>query len=156
MLYGGLVLTRAFDPEGVAPPDVVCIPVPTTLRCVLVRPHQRLETRRARTVLPAHVPLPDAVQQTANAAALVAGCYQQDLSLVGRALRDVLVEPHRKVLVPGFDAVQAAAMEAGALGCSLSGAGPTAFAWCAGDDVARIVRTAMTGAFADAGFDADA
>jgi homoserine kinase len=156
MLYGGLVLTRAFDPEGVAPPDVVRIPVPTALRCVLVRPHQRLETRRARTVLPAHVPLADAVQQTANAAALVAGCYRHDLALVGRALRDVLVEPHRKALVPGFEAAQAAALDAGALGCSLSGAGPTTFAWCAGDEAAAVVRDAMTTAFAAAGYDADA
>lgn len=142
-LFGGLVLTREMDP-----PDVVSIPVPPDVRCVLVRPDRVLPTRDARACLPDTVPLADSVRQTAHLGAFIAGCYRNDLSLIGRALRDYLVEPHRAELVPGFDDVQSGAMEAGALGCSLSGAGPTLFAWCEGDPVAQAVREAMSEAFA--------
>jgi homoserine kinase len=140
-LYGGLVLTREMDP-----PDVISIPVPTGVRCVLVRPDQVLPTREARACLPETLPLADATRQTAHLGAFVAGCYRDDLALIGRALRDLIVEPHRAALVPGFEDVQAAAMDAGALGCSLSGAGPTLFAWCDGDG--ETVRGAMVDAFA--------
>jgi homoserine kinase len=141
-LYGGLVLTREMDP-----PDVISIPVPTRVRCVLVRPEQVLNTREARACLPETLPLADATRQTAHFGAFIAGCYRDDLALIGRALRDLIVEPHRASLVPGFADVQAAAMEAEALGCSLSGAGPTLFAWTEGDDAAHSVRDAMIEAF---------
>jgi homoserine kinase len=140
-LYGGLVLTREMDP-----PDVISIPVPTGVRCVLVRPEQVLNTREARACLPEDLPLAEATRQTAHLGAFIAGCYRDDLALIGRSLRDLIVEPHRARLVPGFADVQAAAMDAGALGCSLSGAGPTLFAWCR-DGEAKTVRDAMTAAF---------
>mgnify|MGYP003869387001 CR=1 FL=1 len=94
------------------------------------------------------IPLSNSVRQTAHLGAFVAGCYRGDLDLIGRSLRDWIVEPHRAALVPGFGDVQAAAMDAGALGCSLSGAGPTLFAWCNGAADATAVRDAMTAAFA--------
>lgn len=75
------------------------------------------------------------------------GCYRDDLALIGRALRDLIVEPHRTDLVPGFSDVQDAAMAAGALGCSLPGAGPTLFAWCDGPTDAAHVRNARIDAF---------
>ena len=143
-LYGGLVLTREVDP-----PDVVSIPVPDRIRCVLVRPDRMIETRDARACLPESLPLTDSVKQTAHLGAFVAGCYRNDLELIGRALRDLIVEPHRASLVPGFADVQSAAMEHGALGCSLSGAGPTVFAWCDGAVEAERVEEAMTAAFAE-------
>jgi homoserine kinase len=142
-LYGGLVLTRAMDP-----PDVVPIPVPSTIRCVLVHPDRVVPTREARACLPDTVSLSDSVRQSAHLGAFVAGCYRDDPALIGRSLRDHLVEPHRAALVPGFADVQEAALTAGALGCSLSGAGPTLFAWCDGADDAEHVRDAMTDAFA--------
>lgn len=145
-LFGGLVLVRSADP-----PDVVRLPVPPTLRCVMVLPRQRLDTREARAVLPKTVPLHDAILQTANLAGVIAGCCTGDLALIGRSLNDVLVEPHRAPLIPGFAQVQAAAMDIGALGCSISGAGPSLFAWCDGDDVADEVRHAMMEAFTRAG-----
>lgn len=141
-LFGGLVLTREMDP-----PDVISIPVPSNIRCVLVRPDQVVPTREARACLPETVALADAVRQTAHLGAFVAGCYRDDLALIGRALRDLIVEPHRAELVPGFADVQRAALEAGALGCSLSGAGPTLFAWCDGSPSAEAVRKAMREAF---------
>ena len=142
-LFGGLVLTRAMDP-----PDVVPIPVPSGIRCVLVHPNRVVPTRKARACLPDAIPLADSVRQTAHLGAFVAGCYRNDLALIGRALRDLIVEPHRADLVPGFADVQEAAMAAGALGCSLSGAGPTLFAWCDGPADAAHVRDAMINAFA--------
>ena len=149
-LFGGLVLVRSADP-----PDVVRLPVPPSLRCVMVLPRQRLDTREARAVLPKSVPLHDVIRQTANLAGVVAGCCTGDLALIGRSLVDVIVEPHRAPLIPGFAAVQAAAMDAGALGCSISGGGPSLFAWCDGEAVADDVRGAMLAAFRAAGVQAE-
>ncbi|HSU15844.1 homoserine kinase [Longimicrobium sp.] len=149
-LFGGLVLVRAADP-----PDVVPLPAPPALRCVLVLPRLRLDTRDARAVLPKSVPLGDFIHQCANLAGVVAGCFRGDLALIGRSLRDEVIEPHRAALIPGFAAVQAAAMDAGALGCSISGAGPSLFAWCDEDEDAERARIAMVAAFAAAGVAAE-
>lgn len=141
-LLGGLVLTTPADP-----PEVIRIPTPASLRCVLVHPSLRLDTRDARAVLPDRVSLSDHSRQSARLAIVIAGCYSGDLSLIGRALEDLLVEPHRARLVPGFTEVKRAALEAGALGCSLSGAGPSVFAWCDGDAAAAEAARRMTDAF---------
>lgn len=150
-LYGGLVLTRALDP-----PDIVHIPVPSGIRCVLVRPHMEIETRAARRVVPETVPLSITIQHSANLAGFIAACFQKDLGLMRRSFEDVLVEPHRAHLVPGFRAVQQAACAAGALGCSIAGAGPSLFAWCHGAETATSVQKAMVAAFHDVGMDTDA
>ncbi|HET7461150.1 MAG TPA: homoserine kinase [Longimicrobium sp.] len=150
-LFGGLVLVRS-----AVPPDVVPIAAPPGLRCVLVLPDQCLPTREARAVLPREYPLHDVIGQCANLAGVIAGCYRSDLELIGRSLRDLLIEPHRARLIPGFREAQAAAMEAGALGCSISGAGPSVFAWCAGDEVAGEVLDEMQRAFARLGIPAHA
>jgi homoserine kinase len=149
-LFGGLTLVRSMDP-----PDVVRIPVPEAIRCVLVYPHARLDTKVARGILPTEVPMKTHIAASANLAAFVAGCLSGDLELIGRSLHDVLVEPHRERLVPGFRSVKAAALESGALGCSISGAGPSLFAWCAGDRVAERVRDAMRSAFAAMGLESE-
>ncbi len=150
MVYGGVALTRSLDPL-----DVVPIAVPDGLYAVLVHPHMQISTRSARSVLPDAVPVHIAVQQSANLAALVAGCAQNDLSLIGRSLHDVMIEPHRAGLIPGFDAVQAAARDAGALGGSISGAGPSVFAWCPDEATAHRAGAAMRRAFATEDLDAD-
>lgn len=144
-LYGGVVLTREIDP-----PDVISLPVPNGVRCVLVHPEHTVATREARAKLPKSLPYADITRQTAHIGAFVAGCYRGDVELLGRALRDFIVEPYRADLVPGFEFVQSAAMEAGALGCSLAGAGPSCFAWVRESD-ADAVRSAMVDAFASAG-----
>jgi homoserine kinase len=149
-LLGGLVLVRSAEP-----PDVVPLPAPPSLRCVLVLPRLRLDTRDARAVLPKCVPLGDVIHQSANLAGVIAGCFTGDLPLIARSLRDELIEPHRAALIPGFAAVQAAASEAGALGCSISGGGPSLFAWCDGDDSADRVRRAMVEAFTAEGLAAE-
>lgn len=151
-LLGGLVLVRSLDPE----PDVVDLPVPEGLTCALVRPHAEVNTKESRAGLDRHLPLERAVTQWGNAAALVSALYRSDLELLSRALVDVVAEPVRAPGVPGFHAAKAAAIEAGALGCSLSGSGPALFALCDGRDGARQVAAAMAGAFdSSAGLNCD-
>lgn len=148
MLLGGLVLTTA--------DRLTAIPVPPSLRCVLVHPHTVLETRAARAVLDVRYELADFVAQSAHLAEFLAGCYTDDLDRVRSGLDDVLIEPRRSALIPGFRAVKQAALEAGALGASISCAGPSVFAWCDGTAIADAIAEAMRKAFADAGFGSDA
>lgn len=148
-LYGGLVLT-----VGIDNPHVKQIPVPDAVRCVLVRPHMVLATREARAILQPTVALSDVIWQQANLAGFLAGCYTSDLPLIRESLLDVVIEPQRQVLIPGFAAVKRAALEAGALGCSISGAGPTVFAW-AEERAVDDVRSGMVAAFRGHGLECD-
>ena len=149
-LYGGLVLS-----VGIDNPHIKQIPVPSIVRSVLVRPHRVLETRGARAILGRTVALSDVVWQQANLAGFVTGCFTADLPVIAASLEDVLIEPQRKGLIPGFQAVKDAAMSNGALGCSISGAGPTMFAWV--EEVkAEAVRAAMVAAFHAEGATCDA
>ncbi|MQA88975.1 MAG: homoserine kinase [Gemmatimonas sp.] len=148
-LLGGLVLALDRDPL-----DVVRIPVPASLFCVVVHPRLRLDTRDARRVLPTQVCLSDHVAQSGKLAGVIAGCYRGDLELIGRSLQDLIVEPQRARLVTGFEAVKRAALEDRALGCSLSGSGPSLFAWCEGRERGEAIRERMISAFANAGVEA--
>lgn len=145
-LLGGLVLVRSAE-KG----EIVRLPVPSGLRCVIALPELRIDTRDSRATLPAAVALASVTQQSANLGALVAALFTGEIALIGRAMRDVLIEPHRAALIPGFADVQQAALRAGALGCSLSGAGPAMFAWCDGEGRAAAVRDGMVEAFSKAG-----
>jgi homoserine kinase len=149
-LYGGLVLT-----VGIDNPNVKQIPVPANVRCVLVHPHMMLSTREARKILKPTVPLADVIWQTANLAGFLTGCFTSDLRLIGESLEDVVIEPQRRVLIPGFDAVKQAAKDVGALGCSISGAGPTVFAWIRAEQ-AEAARDGMVAAFKAHGLESDA
>jgi len=148
-LYGGLVLT-----VGIDNPYVKQIPVPDAVRCVLVHPHMELQTRVARQVLQTTVSLSDVVWQQANLAGLIAGCFSSDLALIRASLEDVVIEPQRSKLIPGFDRVKHAAMSHGALGCSISGGGPTMFAWVESGP-AGAVGDAMASAFREHGLACD-
>lgn len=145
-LLGGLVLVRSAEES-----DVVRLPVPPSLRCVIALPELRIDTRDARAVLPPAHPLAVVIQQGANLGAFVAALHSSDIALIGRAMRDVLIEPHRAALIPGFAQVQGAALREGALGCSISGAGPAMFAWCDGEERAAAVQSAMMAAFEHVG-----
>lgn len=122
-LLGGIVLIR-----DAATLDVVSLPVPEGLCAAVVHPHVEILTREARALLRPEVPMRDFVRQSANVAAFIAGLYRSDWALLGRSLRDDVIEPQRAPLIPGFYAVKEAALAAGALGCSISGAGPSIFA----------------------------
>lgn len=148
-LLGGIVLVRSLDPI-----DVVPLPVPSSLRVVLAHPNQRLRTADARQVLPTEIPRGVAVHQVAQVAAMVAALHMGDLALLGRAIDDRIAEPARATLLPGFREAKQAALAAGALGASISGAGPTAFALCDGDLAASRVADAMREGYARAGVSA--
>ncbi len=148
-LFGGLVLT-----VGIDNPHVKQVPVPECVRCVLVHPHMMLGTREARAILRKTVDLSDVIWQQANLAGFLAGCYTSDLALIRESLLDVVIEPQRQVLIPGFADVKAAALAANALGCSISGAGPTVFAWAEERD-AEEVRAGMVAAFRAHGLETD-
>lgn len=145
MLLGGLVLSTA---ERLVP-----IPVPDAWHSLLVHPDAVLETRRARAALQGSYALGEFVQQSANLALVLSGCFNADASLVRAGLRDVLVEPRRAGLIAGFPAARDAALAAGAMGASISGAGPSVFAWFEHRDAALAAQAAVQQAFAEAGFD---
>jgi homoserine kinase len=141
-LLGGLVLIRSMDPI-----DVVRLPVPAELHVVLARPEQRMRTAEARAVLPREVTRAVAVHQAAHVAAMVAAFALEDYALLARSVDDRIAEPVRAGLLPGFAEAKAAALEAGALGSSISGSGPTAFALARGRESAERVAQAMADAY---------
>ena len=142
-LLGGIVLVR-----DNATFDVHRLHVPRGLHVVVVHPKIELLTRDARAILKPEVSMEKHIRQSANLAAFVVGLYNGDLALLGRSLRDEIIEPQRAVMIPGFYDVKEAAMAEGALGCSISGAGPSVFALCANSLVAENASTAMQRAFA--------
>lgn len=144
MLLGGLVLASQ--------DRLVRIDVPAAWHCVLVHPDVVLETRRAREALAGAYALGDFVAQSANLGLVLAGCFRGDAELVRAGLRDLLVEPRRAPLIAGFAQVQDAALTAGAMGSSISGAGPSVFAWFEDRASAESAAPAMQSGFAAAGF----
>lgn len=148
MLLGGVVMATATR--------MVPLPVPEALHAVVVHPDQVLETRHSRAVLTEPYPLHDVVEHSAHLAQFITGLLRGDLPLIRNGLRDVLVEPRRAPLIPGFAAVKAAALDRGALGASISGGGPSVFAWFATRSEAEAAAPAMRSGFVDAGFDARA
>jgi homoserine kinase len=113
---------------------------------VLVKPAMSVETKHARAILSPTVGLSDFVRQSANLAGFIAGCYTDDVDLIRASFEDVIIEPQRRTLIPGFAEAQAGAFLNGAVGCSISGAGPTIFALAPEKD-APAVRAAMRSAF---------
>jgi len=138
-IYGGFVLVRTPDP-----PDIVRLPVPDGLTAVVVHPDLEIETAKARALLGTQVALGDAVRQCANLGAFVDALHRGDFDLMARSLEDTIAEPRRASLVPGLAAIKRAAADAGALGCSLSGSGPSLFALCRDAASGRRVGQAMT------------
>jgi homoserine kinase len=136
-LLGGLVLC----PE-VLLPDVVSLPVPQGVSAVLIHPDLQVNTAQARRGLARGYPMKQWLAQQGLLAGFIAACSASDIDLIAKTLRDVIIEPQRKDNVPCFDAVKEAAMRRGALGCSLSGSGPSIFALCKVGD-ARNVASAM-------------
>lgn len=141
-LYGGFILARSAQP-----PDIVRLPVPEGLACAVLHPRMEVETGAARKLLGDQVLLKDATRQWANVGGLVAALYTSDLGLLSRSLVDSIAEPKRASLIPGLAAVKNAASSAGALGCSLSGSGPSIFALAASIEIARAAGDAMKKAF---------
>jgi len=141
-LLGGMQLVRS-NLEF----DVITIPTPKDLYAAVVLPELEILTVEARNILRKEIPMKEAITQWGNVGGIVAGLMQGDYALIGRSLQDVIVEPYRAKLIPGFYEVKNAALKQGALGCSISGAGPSIFALCEGDETAFKVGIAMQQAF---------
>jgi homoserine kinase len=149
-LYGGFIVVRSLNPL-----DVINIDVPENLFCTIVHPDIEIHTGDTRKILKKQILLSDAVQQWGNVASLVAGLLKKDFKLIGRSLQDVIVEPIRSILIPGFNDIKQAALEAGALGCSISGSGPSIFAFCESKKIAEGVGEKMQGVLNELGIDSD-
>lgn len=148
MLLGGIVIAPT---KGAA----VKVPTPHWLHVALVHPHFVLETKKARAALAGAYELHDFVVQSEGLALVLAGLYSNDESLMRRGFRDVLVEPRRAGLIPGFSHVKQAALDHGAIGASIAGAGPSVFGWFDTAGQAEKAAVAMASAFKTAGLESD-
>ncbi len=135
-LYGGLTLLGEND-------HVTSIPIPEGLACVILLPNLKIETKQARAILQKEILHSSYVKQSKNLAGFIAGCFKSDWALLKKSVSDVIVEPQRAQLVPGFYDIQKAAVDAGALGSSFSGSGPAMFALVQGLDMAKQVELEM-------------
>jgi homoserine kinase len=149
-LLGGFTLVRGYEPL-----DVIQIDSPNEIYAVALHPHIEVKTSDSRAVLNPMIPLKDAITQWGNVGGLIAGLYTNDYELISRSLKDVVVEPLRKKLIPGFDSTKNAAIQNGALGAGISGAGPSIFALCKGQKIAENVAFAMSEAYKNTGLTSD-
>lgn len=146
-IYGGFVLVRSVDPV-----DVVPLEFPPLFVTVL-HPQIEIKTSEARALLPQQVPLAKAVRNWSNLGALIAALSKGDIELIGRSLKDEIVEPVRKSLIPLYDAIKAAALAAGAIGGGISGSGPSVFMLSDNEATAASVESGMRGVYKETGLD---
>ena len=137
-LMGGFVLIRSYEPL-----DVISLPFPEEMCAAIVYPEVDVPTKDARQMIRSKVLLKDAVTQWGNVAGLVSGLFLNDIDLVGRSMKDVLIEPTRSILIPGFETLRELAMENGAVGFGISGSGPSVFALAKDEATARKITDAQ-------------
>ncbi len=150
-LLGGFVIVRSYNPL-----DGVRIQTPASRFCTLVHPDIEVNTKDARFILKNEVSLKNTIIQMGNVAGLIAGLMTPDYDLISRSLVDVIIEPVRSILIPEFNEVKQAALDAGALGCSISGSGPSMFALSRDADTAEQIGAAMQQAFLAVGITSEA
>ena len=146
VIFGGFILVRSYHPL-----EIIKLPVPRELRVVAIHPQISIKTKDARAVLPTEIALKDAVTQWANVGGLISGLYTDNYNLISNSLVDIIVEPARKPLIPFFDDIKNSATKAGALGAGISGSGPTVFALCEGDIVAKVVYKSIEESYKNTG-----
>ncbi|WP_435693375.1 homoserine kinase [Rubritalea sp.] len=146
-LLGGITFIRSNEEL-----DITQLPVPENLWAAVVHPDIEILTKVARDILPKEIPISTATQQMGNLGGFICGLYNNDLGLVGRSLHDVIAEPHRQKLIPEFYKAKQEALSHGALGFSISGAGPSVFALCEGEENANKVAASISKVFTDNNF----
>lgn len=149
-LFGGFSLVRSYSPL-----DVIPIPSPKNLYATVIHPQIEVKTSDSRKILKTTISLEDGIKQWGNLGGLIAGLFTSDYDLISRSLEDHIVEPIRSILIPGFDAIKTAAIENGALGCGISGSGPSIFSFSKGEHAAKIVGKAMKEVYKKIGIDFD-
>ena len=140
-IFGGITLVRS-----VFPLDIIALPAPA-LFVTVVHPQIEVKTADARQILRKEVQLKNAIKQWGNIAGLVAGIFQNDIQLIGRSLEDVIIEPVRSILIPGFDEVKNQSKAAGALGGGISGSGPSIFMFSENETIAKEIEDFMQGIY---------
>jgi len=137
-LYGGFTLVRSYEPL-----DIIKLHTPSELYATVIHPQIEIKTADSRKILKTNISLANGIKQWGNVGGLVAGLYTEDYDLIGRSLQDYIIEPIRSILIPAFDEIKAQSMKSGALGCSISGSGPSIFAFSKGKKTAEKVAETM-------------
>lgn len=137
-IFGGFTLVKS-----VTPLEVLQLPTPKDLYAVIIHPQIEIKTAEARAILPKEIPLKDAITQWSNVGSLVHALHTNNYNLLSKSLTDVVVEPHRSKLIPYFNLVRENALKSGALGCGISGSGPSIFSLCHGKENAQNVAQAI-------------
>ena len=147
-LFGGFTLVKS-----TLPLEILQIPTPEELYATIIHPQIEIKTSEARAILPEKVTLKNAITQWANVGSLIHALHSSDYQLIHRSLQDIIVEPYRKQLIPFFDNIKIAAMNAGALGCAISGSGPSIFALSKGKAMANQVKEAFDDVYSNTNID---
>lgn len=150
VLFGGFTLIRSYHPL-----DIVRLPFPEDLTLTILHPQIEVKTADSRSVIKQKIELKKAIIQWGNLGGFIAGLYSKDYGLIGRSLQDVIVEPLRSILIPEFDALKKTALAHGALGCGISGSGPSIFSFSKGYEIAEKVAHAMQLQYTATGIDFD-
>ena len=137
-LFGGFTLVKSL-----APLEILQIPTPLDLFAVVIHPQIEIKTAEARRLLPKNISLQHAITQWSNVGSLIHGLHTSDYDLISRSLKDVVVEPFRSQLIPGFESIKTTAIENGALGAGISGSGPSVFSLCKSEATALAVEKAI-------------
>lgn len=147
-IFGGFTLVKSLSPL-----QILQLPTPKDLFAVVIHPQIEIKTSEARAILPKKVDMKDAIEQWSNVGSLVHALHIEDYNLLSESLKDVIVEPYRSKLIPHFEDVKQTALNTGALGCGISGSGPSIFSLCKGLDNAMKVRDAIQSVYAQTGID---
>ena len=150
-IFGGFTLVRSYTPL-----DIIPINTPGELYATVIHPQIEIKTSDSRKILKTSFSLENGIKQWGNLGGLIAGLFTEDYNLIGRSLEDHIVEPLRSILIPGFDDVKSTALQSGALGCGISGSGPSIFALSKGKEKAKEVATSMATIYSKIGVDYDA
>jgi homoserine kinase len=149
-LFGGFTLIRSYNPL-----DIIKIPTPKDLLVTVIHPQIEIKTSDARKLLKENISLKNATKQWANLGGLISGLYTNDYDLIGKSLQDYIAEPVRSKLIPGFLNVKQTCLDVGALGCGISGSGPSIFALSKGEKNAMLVAEAMKTIYKKIGIEFD-
>lgn len=149
-LFGAFTLVRSYTPL-----DIVPIKNPPELYATVIHPQIEVKTSDSRKILKTTISLENGIKQWGNVGGLIAGLFMEDYDLIGRSLEDHIIEPIRSILIPGFDSIKEETIKAGALGCGISGSGPSIFTFSKGEETAQKVAEAMKKVYKNIGIDFD-
>ncbi|WP_291865687.1 homoserine kinase [Maribacter sp.] len=149
-LFGAFTLVRSYTPL-----DIIPIKSPPELYATVIHPQIEVKTADSRKILKTTISLENGIKQWGNVGGLVAGLFMEDYNLIGRSLEDHIIEPIRSILIPGFDNIKKETLNAGALGCGISGSGPSIFTFSKGEETANKVAKAMREVYKNIGIDFD-